>query len=134
MAAGLAIEILPLAMISMLAWGGRTMKLGLRAAIFIVATILCIVAVAVMTPAVLRGVAEQSGWIAGSVHHASGAHELPLPRIGIALTARRRSCSPFSQKKTTSTPGTTPDQVNERVRTRPETNKATVFSGFSQSG
>jgi hypothetical protein len=98
MIAGLAIEIFPLALIAALAWGWRTMRLGLRAAVFVVATILCVVAVAAMTPAVLRGVAEQSGWIVGSVHHVSGIHELPLPRHIAYIVLATLAGLPFARE------------------------------------
>ncbi len=78
--ASLAVEIIPIALISAVVWGWRTMNMPLRSAVLAVAAVLCILGVAVISPAVLRGAAEQIGLLAAPRQHLSGVHELPLPR------------------------------------------------------
>jgi hypothetical protein len=78
--AGLAVEIIPIALISAVVWGGRAMNMRRRTSVFALAAMLCILGVAAVSPAVLRGAAEQVGWLATPPRHFSGVHELPLTR------------------------------------------------------
>jgi hypothetical protein len=76
----LALEIGPVALISVLVWGGRSMNMKTRIGLFAVAGVLCVIGAALINPAVLYGIAEQSGWLRQSAQHVSGVHELPLRR------------------------------------------------------
>jgi uncharacterized integral membrane protein len=76
----LAAEIVPIALISAVVWDGRIMPMRRRILVFAVATVLCILGTAAVSPVVFRGAAEQIGWLATPPRHFSGVHELPLSR------------------------------------------------------
>jgi hypothetical protein len=79
-AATLAAEIGPIALISVVVWGGRTMNVNTRIALFAVTAVLCVIGVALINPVLLYGVAEQIGWLQQPAQHVSGLHELALAR------------------------------------------------------
>jgi hypothetical protein len=78
--AALTLEIAPVALISVLVWGGRSMNVKARFGLFAVAGLLCVVGVALINPSILYGIAEQATWLRQPVQHVSGVHELPLRR------------------------------------------------------
>lgn len=78
LASELAIEIVPVSLLAGIAWGSMTLKR--RGALIITAMVLCVIGLAITSPALLYGVAEQIGWLPRPARHLSGVHTLPLPR------------------------------------------------------